>query len=95
MQAQMYQIENARKAFYTLKPVQEMITKCRPSWAESWSVSLFSDAKFAAYKTEPQVRRFVEDGSWSSAYLGEYDASSEKLTLYPSDPEKTRTSPSS
>jgi hypothetical protein len=45
--------------------------------------SFFTDVKYVGYKTEPQLREYLEDGTWNRAYLAEYDAESERLTLAP------------
>src|SRR5262249_798023 len=88
--AQAQEIDNVRGARAVLKPIQEAITKCRTSWDEKWSVSFFTDRKYAVYKDEPQVREYLADGTWNRAYVAEYDHTSQRLTLYPLDPKKAK-----
>ncbi|MGH1342067.1 MAG: hypothetical protein ACRBN8_10975 [Nannocystales bacterium] len=52
-------------------------------WAESYSVSVFSHARFAGYMTEAHIMPLVESGDWDSAYLAEYDHAARQLTLMP------------
>jgi len=59
------------------------VHRCRPDWGTAWSASFFTNAKYAGYKTEASLRKYVEDGTWGRAYVAEYDASSAKMTLLP------------
>jgi hypothetical protein len=88
--AQLKEIATARKARSFFQPLQQTVEKCRPSWGKDWSVSVFSEATYAGYKDEPQLQEFVKDGRWSRAYVGEYDRTSQKLTLNPQDPKKMK-----
>lgn len=78
-------INTVAKARRVLLSLQETLKQCRPSWGNMWSVSFFSDAKYAGYKHDDKMKPFVRDGSWSRAYLGEYERVEGKLTLHPAD----------
>jgi hypothetical protein len=88
--AQLKEIATARKARSFFRPLQQTVEKCRPSWGKDWSVSVFTEATYAGYKDEPQLQEFVKDGRWGRAYVGEYDRTSQKLTLNPQDPKKMK-----
>ena len=90
VQAQLKQIGTPNRARSALKRLQALVDKCRPSWGKAWSVSFFSEPKYAGYKDEPQLRSYVMDGRWSRAYVGEYDQAAKKLTLNPADPKRVR-----
>jgi len=62
------------------------IAACRRDWSSKWSVSAFSDKKYAAYKDEPQVAPYIENGEWQKAYLAEYDNSDASLVRFPLQP---------
>jgi len=66
----------------------QYIAKCHVNWGSRWSLSVFSDAKYAAYKDEQAVRPYVISGEWATAYLAEYDHGTKKLVRYPAQPEK-------
>ena len=83
-------INTVTKARKVLLAVQETLKQCRPKWGNTWSVSFFSDPKYAGYKHEDNMKPFVRDGSWSSAYLGEYERVEGKLTLHPADPKRIK-----
>jgi hypothetical protein len=71
-----------------LEQAREYISRCRPGWSSEWSVSVFSEAKYVGYKDEPAIVEFHKDGSWSRAYLAEYDHEKGVLTRYPLLPEQ-------
>ena len=80
-------VAKARKVLFAL---QKTLKECRSNWGNTWSVSFFSDAKHAGYKHEDNMKPFVRDGSWSRAYLGEYERMEGKLTLHPADPNRIK-----
>jgi hypothetical protein len=82
------QINTATKARKLLLPLQASLKQCRPGWAKAWAVSFFADPKYAGYKSEDNMAAFVANGSWSKAYLGEYERQTQRLILNPAD--KTR-----
>ncbi|MBV1856912.1 MAG: hypothetical protein KUG77_00775 [Nannocystaceae bacterium] len=83
------------RAFLVWKAVPErdgitaLVTRARhcmtadTGWAESYSISVFSHARFAGYMTEAHIMPLVESGDWDSAYLAEYDHAARQLTLMP------------
>ena len=83
-------INTVVKARRVLLFLQETLKQCRPNWGHMWSVSFFSDAKYAGYKHDDKMKPFVRDGSWSRAYLGEYERVEGKLTLHPADPNRLK-----
>ena len=78
-------INTVAKARKVLLSLQETLKQCRAKWGRTWSVSFFSDRKYAGYKHDDNMQRFVRDGSWARAYLGEYERVEGKLTLHPAD----------
>ena len=52
-------------------------------WEGRWSLSLFTDKKFAGYMHEPNITPFHEGDLWSKAYLAEFDGAKPLLTLNP------------
>lgn len=80
-------VAKARKVLFAL---QETLRQCRPQWKRSWSVSFFSDSKYAGYKHDDNLQTFVRDGSWARAYLGEYERVEGKLTLHPAEPKRIK-----
>jgi hypothetical protein len=83
-------INTVAKARKVLLALQKTLKECRSNWGNTWSVSFFSDAKHAGYKYDDSVKPFVRDGSWSRAYLGEYERVEGKLTLHPADPNRLK-----
>jgi hypothetical protein len=68
--ARLDQIDTFTKAQKLLSSVQDALKDCHPAWKNSWSVSFFTEQKFAGYKTESDVEPSVRDGSWFRAYIG-------------------------
>ena len=60
----------------------------RDASADGYSISFFSRADMVGYKTESHLAEYLTNGIWGEAYLGEYDADSGELTLWPLMPEK-------
>jgi len=83
-------INTVVKARKVLLALQGTLMQCRPQWGHTWSVSFFSDAKYAGYKHEANMQTFVRNGSWSRAYLGEYERVEGKLTLHPAGPQRMK-----
>ena len=83
-------INTAAKARKVLLSLQQTLKQCRAKWGRTWSVSFFSDRKYAGYKHDDNMQPFVRDGSWSRAYLGEYERVEGKLTLHPADPTRLK-----
>lgn len=81
--AQVEQINTAAKARKLLLSLQTSLNQCRPSWGRTWSVSFFSDAKYAGYKSDNNMAAFVREGSWSKAYLAEYERQTQRLVMNP------------
>lgn len=42
-------------------------------WCTNWSLSLFSDEKYAGYKDDPAIIPYHEDNSWAKGYIAEVD----------------------
>ena len=83
-------INTAARARKVLLSLQKTLKQCRATWGNTWSVSFFSDRKYAGYKHDDNMKPFVRDGSWSRAYLGEYERAEGKLTLHPADPNRLK-----
>ena len=59
------------------------------SWKNPWSLSVFSEEKYAGYKDEGHIVQYHEDNSWAKAYVAEYSEESGELMSYPFvDPQK-------
>ena len=52
-------------------------------WAGKWSLSLFSEAKYAGYAHEDAIQPFHKDDAWSKAYLAEFDGTANSLVINP------------
>jgi hypothetical protein len=52
-------------------------------WSTNWSLSLFSDEKYAGYKDDPEIIPYHEDNSWAKGYKAEYDRRTSTLISYP------------
>jgi len=73
-----------------LEDVRSHVRDCRHDWSEDWSVSFFREKKYAAYKDEPEMIKFIKEGSWARNYMVEYSNRTKTLTTYPLQPEKQR-----
>ncbi len=60
----------------------------RDAPADGYSISFFSREDMVGYKTESHLAEYLTSGEWREAYLGEYDADSGELTLWPLIPDK-------
>ncbi len=88
--AQIDQINTTAKARKLLLFFQACLKQCRPAWGKAWAVSFFSDAKYAGYKSDDNVAALVANGSWSKAYLGEYERQTQRLVLNPAERERIK-----
>ena len=88
--ARVDQINTTAKARKVLLSLQASLKQCRTGWGNTWSVSFFSDAKYAGYKHEDAVAALVANGSWAKAYLGEYERQTGKLIMHPADRARIR-----
>jgi hypothetical protein len=77
------EISTPGKAGRVVRKLSKLVHECRPNWNSTWVVSFFTDAKFVGYKDDPSLRTFVTDGSWSRAYIAEYDRHSGTMNLMP------------
>ena len=84
------QINTTAKARKLLLLLQASLKQCRPGWGRSWAVSFFSDAKYSGYKSDENMAAFVANGSWSKAYLAEYERQTHRLILYPAERERMK-----
>lgn len=66
----------------------EFIARCHAGWSPQWSLSFFSNKKYAGYRDEQPLRPYVVSGEWMNAYVAEYDHAARKLVRYPVHPEK-------
>lgn len=83
-------INTVAKARRVLLALQETLRQCRPQWGRSWSVSFFSDSKYAGYSHDDNLQTYVRDGTWARAYLGEFERVEGKLTLHPAEPRRIK-----
>ena len=61
----------------------ESCMEADPQWAEQYSISVFSAAKYAGYMTEERILPLVKSGEWEQAYLAEFDRATGILTFSP------------
>jgi hypothetical protein len=52
-------------------------------WSGVWSLSVFSDEKYAGYKDEKDIVHYHADNSWANAYIAEYSEDTHELVSYP------------
>ena len=83
------QISTQRKARSVLLSLQEKITACYPHFGKDWSASFFSEGNYAVYKSELGDYPSLV-GGWRDHYIGEYDRQKQKMTLYPTSPERVK-----
>jgi hypothetical protein len=83
------QISTQRKARSVLLSLQEKITACYPHFGKDWNASFFSEGKYAVYKSELGDNPSIV-GGWRGHYIGEYDRKNQKMTLYPTSPERVK-----
>lgn len=76
-------VSDLRNVRALLRQAKEYVERCQKTWSRNWSISIFSEAKYAGYKDEKEIRKYVMDGSWERAYLGEYDNQYGLLVRYP------------
>jgi hypothetical protein len=81
-------IENIGSVKEIIRQASIFIYKGRKGWSCKWSISFFSNKKFAAYKDDESVLQYVVDGSWSKNYLAEYYNENQILTRFPLQPDK-------
>jgi hypothetical protein len=70
--------------------IRRINTQLGPEDVE-YDISFFSSERLAGYKDEPRLSKFVSSGDWAAAYLGEYDATSGELVLFPAIPKQRQT----
>ena len=73
-------ITDLQKAQSLLYRVDDYVQQCQPRWTNSWSVSFFTERKFAGYLKDEEGERAYERGLWQQANIGHY--SSQIRTLY-------------
>ena len=80
-----YFIEGSDDTISNMAINADKIHQCfeQSDWAGKWSLSVFSAAKFAGYKTDDAVYEYLADGSWSKAYLGEFRGATGSLIKNP------------
>ena len=74
-----------------LRRLDAIVQACDPSWKGTWSASFFLIPSFAGYKTDSDISEAVQNGQWGRAYVGEFDRSTQILTILPLDSAKRRT----
>jgi hypothetical protein len=53
------------------------------NWSNDWSISLFTNEKYAGYKDEQHIVPYHRNNEWAKAYLGEYDGHSQTYASFP------------
>jgi hypothetical protein len=71
-----------------INKVKSYITANKQSWGNDWSVSFFSDAKYAYYKDDAAVMPYHHSGLWQENYIAEYNNTDKLLITFPAISEK-------
>ena len=58
----------------------------KTDWSNDWSISLFSEKRFAGYIDEPTIIPLHRGNQWAEAYLAEYNGAKNTATKYPALP---------
>lgn len=76
--------EEQKRLFFVMNPFQRekavdtinTITEClkHSQWERLWSLSVFSEKRYAGYKDEPEIIQFHKNDMWSKGYIAEYDS---------------------
>jgi hypothetical protein len=75
-----------------LRRTERVVAQCRSYWGSDWSISVFSDERYATFKDNPKIKDYVTDGRWAAGYLAEYAYQFRFLTMWPEVPEKRKES---
>lgn len=69
------------------------LNKCflNTSWKADWSLSLFTDAKFAGYKDEKSIIPYHKNNQWAKSYILEFDNSEKTMIKNPAVSPSRRT----
>lgn len=78
-------VDNLRAVSIRIGEAKDYIDRCKPDWGPNWSLSFFASAERAGYKDDPELLKYVMDGSWQSSYLGEYQSGTKLLVRHPLD----------
>lgn len=67
------------------KELLTKLSKCfvKTDWIKDWSISLFSEKRFAGYVDEPTIIPLHKGNQWAEAYLAEYNGAKNSVTKYP------------
>ena len=60
--------------------VDDYVRQCHPRWTNSWSVSFFTDERFAGFLSDEAGKHLFEQGIWQHTNVGQY--SSQIRTFY-------------
>ena len=70
--------------------LRSLVEDCQPGWDQDWRISFFSNPVSAGYKDEPALSDQVANGQWVDAYIGEFEMSERKLTVFPAVPARSK-----
>jgi hypothetical protein len=68
-----------------VRRMRVFMRECHGAWGDSWSLSVFSEGKYAGYKDEDGIISYARDGTWQSNYWGEYQNDTRRIVVYPLD----------
>ncbi len=57
-----------------LKPIADYVSNCQSKWIGDWTVSIFTEPRFAVYKTESENQNSSDPLQWADSYMGEYNS---------------------
>lgn len=71
------------KAQSLLYQVNDYVHQCQPTWTNSWSVSFFTEKRFAGFVSDLKNEQYFEKGLWQQANIGQYSSQTRTLFRFP------------
>jgi len=84
------QISTSGRARTFLKPIADYVSTCQSNWIGDWKVSIFTEPRFAVYKTELDNQDSGDPRPWAHSYIGEYNSRGQRLVIHPLFPQKKK-----
>ncbi|WP_454061029.1 hypothetical protein [Candidatus Nitrospira salsa] len=84
-------VENLQHVQALLYQVDDYVQQCQPNWTNSWSVSFFTDEKYAGFLNDSKNEPYYEQGLWQQANIGQYSSQIRTLYRFPWNKKKSDT----
>jgi len=84
-------MKNLQKVQALLYQVDDYVQQCQPNWTNSWSVSFFTDEKYAGFLHDKENESYYEQGIWQQANIGQYSSQIRTLYRFPWDKKQSDT----